>query len=64
MPACDFCREEKPDASVRQGLHPRNAKGLRSRQPFKGFLCDACLEKTRTAGSPANRWLLEQVAEK
>jgi hypothetical protein len=57
--ACDCCRELKPDASVRPGLHPVDDNHRRTEREFRGVLCDGCLANSRASGSREHRWLLQ-----
>jgi hypothetical protein len=43
---------EKPDAQVRPGFYPTDARGKKSDKAFLGFLCDECLFHARRPGSP------------
>jgi hypothetical protein len=56
--ACNCCREVKPDASVRPGLHPVDDNYRRTERDFRGVLCYGCLANSRIRGSKERRWLL------
>jgi hypothetical protein len=60
---CDLCRQPKPDVLKRPLLRVLDQAGTRTVNPFKGLLCDNCVEKAQRFGSPEHRWVLQQISQ-
>jgi hypothetical protein len=63
MVQCGCCFKEKTDAHFRPGLYPVDDSGKVATKAYVGFLCEDCLAKARSSGTPEHRWLLRQVSQ-